>query len=239
MHGLGIGVVNWYAVEDGGRVTIVDAGLPGFKRSLDSDLAALGFGVGDVEAVILTHPDSDHTGVTPVFQEAGAQVLIHSIDEPKLRKPGPKSGDAKPINFVRETWRPSLWRNMAPMVLAGALRPPKVSGASTFEDGYVLDVPGRPRVIFTPGHTHGHCAFYFEDHGALFVGDAMCTLDTITGRTGPRLIGRAFNESNEAARKSLDALEPIGASVMLFGHGEPWRDGVRLAVERARAADNG
>jgi glyoxylase-like metal-dependent hydrolase (beta-lactamase superfamily II) len=87
--------VNWYLVEEGARLTAVDAGVPGFKGSLAADLAALGFGLGDIEAVILTHSDGDHTGVAQALRDGGARVLIHSADEPKLRKPGPKSGDAK------------------------------------------------------------------------------------------------------------------------------------------------
>jgi glyoxylase-like metal-dependent hydrolase (beta-lactamase superfamily II) len=228
--------VNWYLVEDGGRLTAVDAGLPGFKRSLATDVAALGFGLGDIDAVILTHSDPDHTGVAKAMHEAGARVLIHSTDEPKLRKPGPKSGDAKPINMLRELWRPSLWRLIGSLLLAGGARPTRISDDETFGDGDALDVPGRPRVIPTPGHTPGHCAFHFEQHGALFVGDAMCALNPVTGHTGPQLMPHAMNESDVLARQSLDAIEPIEAGVLLFGHGEPWRDGVAGAVESARAA---
>jgi glyoxylase-like metal-dependent hydrolase (beta-lactamase superfamily II) len=236
VHGLGNWAVNWYFVEDGGRLTAVDAGVPGFKGSLAADLAALAFGLGDVEAVILTHSDADHTGVAQALRDGGARVLIHSADEPKLRKPGPKSGDAKPLNIVREMWRPSLWRIFGALVRGGAARPTKVADAETFSDGEVLDVPGRPRVIPTPGHTPGHCAFHFEQHGALFVGDAMCSMNPVSGHKGPQPMPRVMNESDAQARQSLDAIEPIGADVMLFGHGEPWRGGVGAAVAQARAA---
>ena len=236
MHRLGNWFVNWYLVEDRGRLTAVDAGLPGFKRSLESDLASLGFGLGDIEAVILTHSDGDHTGLAKVLHEAGARVLIHASDEPKLRRPGPKSGDAKPLNIVPDLWRPSLWRVIISVILAGPARLTKVTDAETFGDGDLLDVPGRPRAVPTPGHTPGHCVFHFEDHGALFVGDAMCTLSPVTGRRGPQLMPHAMNESNALAAQSLGAIEPIDAEVILFGHGEPWRDGAGLAVERARAA---
>jgi glyoxylase-like metal-dependent hydrolase (beta-lactamase superfamily II) len=225
---------NWYLVEDGGRVTAVDAGLPGFKSSLPADLDALGLSLDDIDALILTHSDADHTGLAGVIQAAGAPVLIHATDEPTLRKPGPKSGDAKPINMVRDLWRPSLWKVATEMVRHGGARPRPVEGATTFEDG-VLDVPGKPRVILTPGHTPGHCAFYFEQHGALIVGDAMCTWSPLTGRVGPQLMPRSFNVSNANALSSLDAIEPLEADVLLPGHGEPWRDGVAAAVTEARA----
>jgi glyoxylase-like metal-dependent hydrolase (beta-lactamase superfamily II) len=46
------------------------------------------------------------------------------------------------------------------------LRPPKISDPVVFADGETLDVPGRPRVLRTPGHTDGHCAIQFEWLGA-------------------------------------------------------------------------
>jgi glyoxylase-like metal-dependent hydrolase (beta-lactamase superfamily II) len=200
------------------------------------DLATLGFALGDIDAVILTHPDADHTGLVPMIHEAGARVLISSADEPKLRKPGPKSGDAKPQNIIPELWRPSLWKTIVSLMGAQGFKLAKITYGETFGEGDVLDVPGSPRVIGTPGHTPGHSAFHFESRRALFVGDAMCTLNTITHQRGPQLMPRAMNESNEVAIKSLDALAPIDADVMLFGHGEPWRDGVGEAIRQARAA---
>ncbi len=226
--------MNWYLVEDGGRLTAVDAGLPKFEGSLDDDLRELGFSRADIDALILTHSDGDHTGLTRVFHDAGARVLIHAKDEPKLRKPGPKSGDAKPVNMLLEMWRPSMWRLAGEMFINGGARPPRFDGAETFEDG-VLDVPGSPMVIFTPGHTPGHCAFHFAEHRALFVGDAMCTRNPLTTHTGPQLMSHGFNESDAAARSSLDAIEAIDADVLLPGHGEPWRDGVSAAVAEARS----
>jgi glyoxylase-like metal-dependent hydrolase (beta-lactamase superfamily II) len=190
--------------------------------------------LADVDALILTHSDADHTGLTAVLHEAGARVLIHAADDATLRKPGPKTGDGKPLNMVPEMWRPSFWRLAGTMVANGGMRPPKFEGAETFEDG-VLDVPGRPRVIPTPGHTPGHCAFYFEDHGALFVGDAMCTRNPLTGGIGPQLMSHGFNVSDAEAMSSLDAIEPLEAEALLPGHGEPWRDGVSVAVTEARA----
>jgi glyoxylase-like metal-dependent hydrolase (beta-lactamase superfamily II) len=203
---------------------------------LVADLASLGFSPSDIEAVILTHPDADHTGLVPTFRDAGARVLIHTTDEPKLRKPGPKSGDAKPQNIVPDLWRPSFWRTIVALMQAQGFKMAKITDAETFGDGDLLDVPGRPRVISTPGHTPGHSAFLFEGRGALFVGDAMCTLSPVTHGRGPQLLPRAMNESNEQALRSLDQLEPLQADVVLFGHGEPWRDGVGEAVTQARAA---
>lgn len=235
IHRLGHEKVNWYLLEDSGKFTAIDAGLPGFRGSLDSDLAALAVPPSAVEALVLTHSDADHTGLAGSLHDAGARVLIHSTDEAKLAKPGPKSGDASPIHILPQLWRPSLWGMMAVMMSNGGARPPAFEGAETFSADAVLDVPGQPRVIPTPGHTPGHCAFYFEQHRALFVGDALCTWNPVTGSRGAQLMPHAFNESNQAALQSLDALEGIDAEIMLFGHGDPWTTGTSAAVAEARS----
>lgn len=239
MHRLGDPFFNWYMVEEGGRLTAVDAGLPAFKGSLRADLESVDAGPEDVEAVILTHSDPDHTGVAGALRDAGARVLIHVDDELKLRKPGPKSGDASPIKLLPELRRPTLLMSMARMLRGGAARPTRIEGAETFVDADVLDVPGQPRVIATPGHTPGHSAFHFEGHGVLFVGDELCTWNIVTGRRGPQLMARCMNESTAQCVDSLAAVEQVDADVLLPGHGEPWRAGVAAAVEEARAAMRG
>jgi glyoxylase-like metal-dependent hydrolase (beta-lactamase superfamily II) len=234
VHRLGSTLVNWYVVEDGGRLTAVDAGLPGFAGTLSSDLGSLGLAPGDVEAVILTHSDSDHTGLTRALRAAGARVLIHSEDEPTLRRPRPKSGDGSPAKVLRQTWRPALWRFFGAMMRGGGTKPSKIDTAQTFAHGDLLDVPGRPRVIATPGHTPGHCAFLFESHAALFVGDELCTWNPLTGRLGAQVMPTVFNTSTDQCFESLAALEALQADVVLPGHGDPWRQGAAAAVQNAR-----
>lgn len=184
--------------------------------------------------MILTHSDADHTGVTKAMRAAGARILIHAEDEATLRKPGPKSGDATPAKLLREAWRPNAWRFFGAMIRSGAVRPTKIEDAETFTSDDVLDVPGSPRVIATPGHTPGHCSFLFESHGALFVGDELCTWNWLTGRVGAQVMPTVVNTSTDQCFESLAALEGLDAKVVLPGHGEPWREGAAAAVRNAR-----
>jgi glyoxylase-like metal-dependent hydrolase (beta-lactamase superfamily II) len=147
----------------------------------------------------------------------------------------PKSGDGSPVKIVRELWRPALWRFTIGLARAGGLRPPSIADPETFSDGDVLDVPGSPRVIATPGHTPGHCALYFERPGVLFIGDELCTWNPITGGLGAQVMPRMFNTSTDQCFDSLAAIEGLAADVVLPGHGEPWREGARAAVAHARS----
>jgi glyoxylase-like metal-dependent hydrolase (beta-lactamase superfamily II) len=225
--------VNWYLVEDGDRLTAVDAGVPGFGKTLASDLALTGHSLGDIEALVLTHSDSDHTGLTRTLHDGGVRVLINAADDPTLRKPGPKSGDGRPINIVPQLRHPALLKLIAHLALSGGLRPTSFEGAETFSGDEVLDVPGRPRVIPTPGHTAGHCALYFEDKNVLFAGDALCTRNPITGRPGAQVMPSALNVSTDQCFNSLAAIEQLPAQVVLVGHGDPWREGAAAAVASA------
>lgn len=236
IHGLGSSYVNWYLVAEGDRLTAVDAGLPGFRHRLDAELGKLERERSDVEAVVLTHSDTDHTGLVPAIRDAGARVLVHANDEARLRKPAPKGGDSKSIRVLPYLQRPVAWRLLLHLARQGATRPPKVGGAETFADGDVLDVPGGPRVIHTPGHTGGHCALHFDRRGALFAGDALYTWNPLTGRLGPQVGPTPFNVDTEACLRSLSRLESLEADVVLVGHGEPWREGPAAAVARAREA---
>jgi glyoxylase-like metal-dependent hydrolase (beta-lactamase superfamily II) len=233
---LGTHIVNWYLVKDGDAVTAVDAGLPGFADALEADLGAHGLNPGQVEAVVLTHSDGDHTGLVSRFGEAGARVLIHEADAPALAKPAPKSGDAAPLKLACHLWRPALWRFMGYMARRGGAHPPAVEADETFADGDVLDVPGRPRVLHTPGHTAGHCALLLGDRGVLFAGDSICTWNPLTGGRTPQLMPHVFNEDNRACVRSLDAIAGADAGVLLPGHGDPWHGSPAKAAERARAA---
>src|SRR4029434_3509481 len=42
VHRAGSALINWYLVEDGGRVPLVDAGVPGYWPQLDDTLATIG-----------------------------------------------------------------------------------------------------------------------------------------------------------------------------------------------------
>jgi hypothetical protein len=58
----------------------------------------------------------------------------------------------------------------------------------------------------------------------------------LTGRRGPQIGPGGFNESSEQALASLDRLQDVDAGVMLFGHGDPWREGSVAAISAAKAA---
>jgi glyoxylase-like metal-dependent hydrolase (beta-lactamase superfamily II) len=226
VHRFGTRMVNWYLVERGGGITLVDAGMRGYWPQLTRALRNLGRKVEEVEAVVLTHAHADHVGFArQVRASSDATVWVHERDaEPGLRRFPP----------FRLYLRPTAWPLLAHGLRNGLLLTPDAAEVRTFTDGEVLEVPGQPRVRHLPGHTRGNCALHLPDVSVVFSGDALVTFDPYRQRRGPRLLIRGVNEDNDQARASLDQLAELNAQVLLPGHGEPWRDGVAAAVAEAR-----
>ena len=226
---------NWYLVEDGGRVTIVDAGFPRSWSTLQESLRAIGRVPGDVDAVVLTHAHFDHMGFAArAREELGVPNHAHEREIELLGKPRDYKHERPVLPYVVRSGH--LRRVLAAMTAKGALFVRGISGAKTYADGAELDVPGRPRALFTPGHTFGHASLHFPDRGALIAGDAIVTCDPYTGKTGPRLVARAATADSAQALASLDAIAATGAATVLGGHGEPWTGGAAEACALAREA---
>jgi hypothetical protein len=60
----------------------------------------------------------------------------------------------------------------------------------------------------------------------------MASLDYISRTRGIGL--HRLNDDRETALTSLARLDPIDANVVLFGHGEPWTEGLARALGIAR-----
>jgi glyoxylase-like metal-dependent hydrolase (beta-lactamase superfamily II) len=236
IHHFDDGTVNWYLVDDGGRLTLIDAGFPGDWSMFVAALGTLGRRMADVEAVVLTHAHVDHLGIAErVRQQAGATVYVHEADERLAGSPMTiADSERSPLRYLNHagTRRLFLHATIARAPLAKGIRELR-----TFTDGEILeDAPGRPRVVHTPGHTDGHSAFLLPDRGILFAGDAIVMRDPYTDRPGPCLVSAAATKSTAQALASLDTIAGLDAELVLTGHGAPWRGTPREAAERARAA---
>jgi glyoxylase-like metal-dependent hydrolase (beta-lactamase superfamily II) len=226
---LGTDLVSWYLLEDGGRVVVVDGGLPPYRPQLERGLALLGKSTSDIEAIVLTHGHGDHTGVVePLREELSVPVHVHKDDE-ELTTTGKSFGRTE-ASVPRYLRYPHAWKLLAHFKSSGKSKP--VQTVQTFDDG--AELPGGLRAIHTGGHTAGHVVFLHEGKKALFVGDLLATLNPLTGGRGPELLPRALSLSSATMLDSLTKLEPLEVDAMLFGHGDPWTHGAEAAVKRAR-----
>src|SRR5262249_60536989 len=77
-------MINAYLIEQAGEVTIIDAGVSGFYKDIDRELAAMGRTPANVRALILTHGHTDHIGFAERLRR-------------ERRGPAAALGDAAPL----------------------------------------------------------------------------------------------------------------------------------------------
>jgi len=233
VHRIEDAYTNWYLGEDAGALTVVDAGVPTSWDSLKDALARLGRSLDDIQALVLTHAHFDHVGFAEkARQRLDIPVYAHTREVALTRHPSRYDHEQPRSKYFATQVK--AFPIVASLLKHRAFFPSPVGDVTTYEDGETLDVPGRPRVVFSPGHTYGHCALPLPDRDAILVGDAFGMLDPYTGRTGRRIVARAATADSERAKRSLDALAATGARVALTGHGEPWRNGVDQAAAAAQ-----
>jgi glyoxylase-like metal-dependent hydrolase (beta-lactamase superfamily II) len=225
--------VNIYLIEDAEGLTLVDAGLPGVWRELGHAIRTLGRRPEDLKALVLTHGHFDHVGV--------ARGLVRQLAVPVYAHRDERTLAAHPYRYAHENPRavyplkhPRAVPILTSMLAAGALAVRGVRTTHLLEAGTEVPVPGRPRVIPSPGHTFGHCALHLPERDVILTGDALVTLDPYTARTGPRIVAGAATADSAQALTSLAALAQTAATIVLPGHGDPWTQGVESAVHEAR-----
>lgn len=227
---------NFVLLCEGDELTLVDSGYPKDRRLLESSVRQTGHDLSDLSAMLLTHAHVDHLGSAEwLRRDHGVPVHTHSAEAPHAR------GEVEEViserDLLMRLWRPKVLRFTLNVVTSGALRHQRLTQVAAFEDGEVLDVPGRPTAIFTPGHTSGHSGFHLEDRGVLLSGDALITVDVWDhARRGPQLIRPQFNADHDRARSSLARLAECDAEVVVPGHGRPYRASPARAVDEATRA---
>ncbi len=206
--------------EDGGGVTVFDAGI----SAMTDAVAAAGARLGGIKRVVLGHADADHRGAAPGL---GVPVYCHPEEHAAAQSPDPLRTyfDLSKLNSVSR-------------ILLGRLLPAWDGGAveiaGTVAEG---DTVAGFSVIELPGHAPGLIGLYRESDGLALVSDCFYTVDPQTGRKGPaRVPHPAFDLDVEQARASIRKLAGLGPSAAWAGHANPVTGDVRGELERAAAA---
>jgi hydroxyacylglutathione hydrolase len=179
---------NCYLFADpaSGDAVVVD---PGWDAPMI--LAALTGHHWRARAVLLTHAHFDHLGaVAPVVSATGAPLAIHPLELPLMRQGGGGASfgfDAPPCPEPDILLEPGL---------------PLQAGSLRFD------------VLFVPGHTLGHVAFYHSAARLVFSGDVL--FQQGIGRTD--LPGGNYAVLMRSIRDVLLALPD--ATTVCPGHGE-------------------
>jgi len=191
---------NAFLVEDG-EVTLIDAGLWVNRPSLCSELADAGHAPGDVDRVLLTHYDLDHTsGLRELRPAFDGPVYIGRADYNLY------TGAADP------TWGhpKGVFHRIARLLFP-------LPGDADVRPVTDCDRIGSFLAYHTPGHNPGHTA-YVHDSGAAFVGDLVWL------KSGALTVPFWFDSYDldlvrRSIRRFADRVDPF--DVLATGHGRP------------------
>ncbi|WP_144205937.1 MBL fold metallo-hydrolase [Mycobacterium tilburgii] len=224
--------VNWTLVTDYTGVLLIDAGYPGDREAVLSSLRRLGHGPGDVRAILLTHAHIDHLGSAIWFAtEHGTPVYCHADEVGHAKREYLEQ--VSPVDLALRLWRPrwAVWT--AHVVRSGGLLRDGIPTTKPLTPESAAALPGHPRPVFSPGHTHGHYSYLVDN--VLVSGDALITGHPLIRHDGPQLLPAIFSYSQEDCIRTLSALALLETELLAPGHGPLWRGPIREATDAALA----
>ncbi len=209
--------VNAYLVDtDADGLVLIDTGAPFLHpgRILRS-VQTMGFTANDIGDILITHQHIDHAGgLAQLATATGARVHVHALDASEIEAGDPARpgfGRSALMDFVASS---SRWVSLRAVGIDNYI-----------EDGAELVGSIGIRAIHTPGHTDGHTAFLWPDHGGvLFAGDAAANW---RGRLGHAPIAADWDQVQE----SLEKLVGFEFAVAAFGHGSVARGDLQTAFK--------
>ncbi|MBS1696269.1 MAG: MBL fold metallo-hydrolase [Actinobacteria bacterium] len=223
-------LVNWTIVTGDDGVLLIDSGFPGNRGDVLDSLREVGFGAGDIRAILLTHAHVDHFGSAIWFAKThGTPVYCHLNEVGHAKREYLEQ--ASPVDVLTRAWQPRWLRWSLAIAGKGGLVRDGIPTAAALTEDTAAALPGAPTPIATPGHTGGHCSYVVD--GVLVSGDALATGHPLSRLSGPQLLPGLFNHDQQGCVRSLAALGSLDTEVLLPGHGPIWRGSIRAATDMA------
>jgi glyoxylase-like metal-dependent hydrolase (beta-lactamase superfamily II) len=196
------GGMNICLLIEGGRITMVDAGLPGSSTGLVAYLDEIGLAPGAIRRVIVTHHHIDHVGGLPeMLERSGAEVWAHRDDAAMIEGAIPRPG------IPPERAEAMLAAMPAEQRAAAAARMKQMSDIAPtavnlrLVGGEELDVLGGVHIVHSPGHTPGHLCLYLPALSLLIAGDLMRLEDGVI-RESPSGFAADAAQALDSARQA-------------------------------------
>jgi glyoxylase-like metal-dependent hydrolase (beta-lactamase superfamily II) len=160
-------------LESQGHRAVIDPGPGSTLGALRQQLQARGMGVGDLDAILLTHIHLDHAGATGALVRENPRVAVY-VHENGARH------ITDPSKLLASAQR--LWPNDLHL-LFGETLPVPAGNSRILKGGETLTLGSRQiEVVYTPGHAAHHVSYFDQAEGVAFVGDT----------TGVRIEGNSF-----------------------------------------------
>lgn len=197
-----LGAVNCYLVKSGTGYVLIDTGPSNRRSCIEQELEDGGCTPENLELIILTHGDFDHTGNADYLREKfDAKIAMHY-------------GDLEMVRHGDMFWNRKghfLIKMIAP-VLFGFGKSERFRPDLHIDDEHSLSEYGfDAKVIYLPGHSKGSIGILTDD-GDLFCGDLLINNEE------PTL--NSIIDDNEEANESVEKLKSLELKTVYPGHGK-------------------
>lgn len=156
-----------------------------------------------IDMLFNSHYHEDHGVGNSLFPEA--PLYMHAMDAPALRSIDTIFEYYGMDDAATEAWKP--------IIVEKYYYQPR-DHIVEFTEGDVFDFGHtRMRIMHTPGHTGGHCCFFFEEEGLLFVADWDLTwFGPVYGDATSDLVDSiaSLNRIRDAGAKALVSFHEAG-----------------------------
>jgi glyoxylase-like metal-dependent hydrolase (beta-lactamase superfamily II) len=239
-----VGRVNCYLIEDE-PLTLVDTG-PNSGKALDelqSQLAARGHSIDDLELLIVTHQHIDHLGLVEIVVEhSGAEVAAIGVAAERLANfdEDAEAEDRFAVDLMLRSGIPEEV-TVALQSVSRSFRGwgSHVGVTRPLGDGEEIAFGNRSlKALHRPGHSPSDTVFWDEERKILIAADHL--LPHISSNP---LISRPLDGSTERTQalvtyiESMRKTREMPAEIVLPGHGDPITDHVALIDDRIAKHD--
>ena len=213
-------LTNVYFLEEGGQVTLLDAGSVQMAGAIEKAAGERG-GIG---RIVLSHAHADHRGGA---SKMDAPIVCHPDEVADVEGP-----DAGEHYFEFDKVRNPIVRAMAPGMLHRMDGGPLKVADTVAEGGTVAGF----EVIHLPGHAPGQIGLWRESDRLAIVADAVFVFDPFTMSAIPgraRLAPPAGRPDEEAARASVRKIADLDPAEVWIGHYGPLSGDVKAQLDEA------
>ncbi len=232
-------IINVYLVDCHGAWALIDTGVNSKESlaALEDALAQVGVRIEDLGVLIGTHHHIDHLGASgEIRRRSHATTCLHQLEAERaslmlsLGRLAPGDWSRAGAFFVHHGFPVEQYPagGMRPAWMGTELYRPITEPDRPLRDGDVIEVGDRKlEVIWTPGHTPGHCVLYLRKEKVLIAGDHL--LPKITPHVGiyPGTLGDPLGDFLNSQRK----VQCYDAEHVLPAHGGIYYDHRRRAAQ--------
>jgi glyoxylase-like metal-dependent hydrolase (beta-lactamase superfamily II) len=201
---------------------IIDSGYPSDRALVLESIRQLGLRPADARAMLITHGHVDHTGSAAYFSETYGTPILCAPEE-LAHVQGKEKHQVTFGQVIVRAWRPRVFRWLAHVIKAGALKAKPATGAQAWSAVTLKNLPGKPEALLLPGHTPGNVAILLPAAGAIAVGDSFVSGHPLSQHVGPQMLNPMFHTDAAQATAAIHRLDGIEAAVVLPGHGPALR----------------